>query len=234
VSGRAYGTGCRPAQLRLTLGPTVSEATQQDTAVLVLTNASAAGCDLRGYPRVALSGRGGTLLPFSYRRGGDQMLTGAAPALVPLRPGGGAYFAINKVTCAGHESDVARRIQVIPPGGHRALSHAVRRFPTLGYCEAGDPGHTIDLTPIEPSLRDLAQPALTKRAGRPLVTWRLRANPLVGQAWHVSCPLGAGQGPPCRCAQVRYYVHEVGDIPQPDGVVGAAGGQGLAVWAERH
>jgi hypothetical protein len=168
VPGRAYGTGCWPAQLRLALGPRVSEATQQDTAVLVLTNASAAGCDLRGYPRVALSGSGGALLPFSYRRGGDQMLTGAAPALVPLRPGGGAYFAINKVTCAMHESDVARRIQVIPPGGHRALSYAVRRFPTLGYCQAGDPGHTIDLTPIEPSLRDLAQPALTKRAGRPL------------------------------------------------------------------
>src|SRR5580692_6316321 len=57
-------------------------------------------------------------------------------------------------------------------------------------------------------------------------------KPLVGQAWHVSCQLGAGQGPPCQCAQVRYHVHEVGDIPQPHGVVGAASGQGLAVWAE--
>jgi uncharacterized protein DUF4232 len=156
VPGQAYGTGCRPAQLRLTVGPKVSEATQQDTAVLVLTNVSAAGCDLRGYPDVALSGRGGARLAFSYHPGGDQMLTGAAPALVPLSPGAAAYLAINKVTCAGHESDFARRIQVIPPGDHRALVHTVRRFPTLGYCKIGDPGHTIDLTPIEPSLRDLA------------------------------------------------------------------------------
>ena len=29
---------------------------------------------------------------------------------------------------------------------------------------------------------------------------RLRADLLVGQDWHVSCPLGACQGPPCRCA----------------------------------
>jgi hypothetical protein len=56
----------------------------------------------------------------------------------------------------------------------------------------------------------------------PLVTGRLRANRSVSRAWHVSCPLGACQGPPCRCAQVRNHVHEVCDIPQPDGVVGAA------------
>ena len=31
----------------------------------------------------------------------------------------------------------------------------------------------------------------------PLLTWRLRANPLVGRAWHVSCPFCAGQGSPC-------------------------------------
>jgi uncharacterized protein DUF4232 len=153
---QAYGTSCRPGQLRLTLGPQVSEATEQDTAVLVLTNVSAAGCDLRGYPGLALSGHHGVPLPFRYHRGGDQMLTGAAPALVPLPPGAAAYFAISKVTCVAHERDVARRIQVTPPGGHRALSHPVRRFPTLGYCPAGDPGHIIDLTPIEPSLRDLA------------------------------------------------------------------------------
>jgi Protein of unknown function (DUF4232) len=151
----AYGTRCQPAQLRLTLGPKVSEATQQHTAVLVLTNVSAAGCDLWGYPGVALFGHHGALLPFSYRRSGDQMLTGAAPALVPLRPGAAAYFGINQQACFAYASGFARRIQVIPPGDHAALSRAMRRFPTLFYCRAG-PGHTIDLTPLEPSLRDLA------------------------------------------------------------------------------
>ena len=124
--------------------------------MLVLTNVSAASCDLRGYPGVTLFGHDGARLAFRYRRGGDQMLTGAAPALVPLRPGAAAYFAISKVTCVAPDGDVARRIQVILPGGHQALSHTVRRVPALGYCKAGDPGHTIDLTPIEPCLRDLA------------------------------------------------------------------------------
>jgi len=68
----------------------------------------------------------------------------------------------------------------------------------------------------------------------PLVTGRSCANRLVSRAWHVSRPLGACQRPPCRYAQVRYHVHEVGDVPQPDGVVGAAGRQGLAVRAERY
>jgi Protein of unknown function (DUF4232) len=94
---------CLPSQLRLTVGPRVSEATEQNTLLLMLTNVSAAGCDLQGYPGIALFGSNNALLPFTYRRGGDQMLTSAPPMLVPLRPGASAYLGINKPTCIAYE-----------------------------------------------------------------------------------------------------------------------------------
>src|SRR5262249_50773049 len=62
-----------------------------------------------------------------------------------------------------------------------------------------------------------------------LLTWRSRANPLVRRARHVSCPLRACHGLSCRCTQALDNVDEVSDVPQTDGLIGAAAGQGLAV-----
>jgi hypothetical protein len=150
-----YGIGCQPASLQLALGPQVSEATQQDTVLFTLTNISGAGCDLQGYPGVSPLDKRGLPLPFHVRWGGDQMLTASPPVLVPLRPGGIAYLGVNKNACVGHAYDEAHVFRVIPPNDYQPLSVTTRRYPVLDYCLADDPGHTLDVSPVEPSLRDV-------------------------------------------------------------------------------
>jgi len=144
---------CLSSQLRLSAGPRVPEATQQNALFLRLTNVSRAGCALRGYPRVALSGRNGVPLRFTYRRGGDQMLTSAPPARVWLRPGATAYLGINKQTCIARQTVLARRIRVIPPGDRQPVAAVLPSYPELGYCGPGDPGYVIDISPVEPTMQ---------------------------------------------------------------------------------
>ena len=95
----------------------------------------------------------GRLLPFHIRWGGDAVLTTARPTLVPLPPGGTAYVGINKDVCARHYYRSAHIFQVIPPNDYQALSYTKPRYPSLGYCRAGDPGHTVDVSPVEPTMR---------------------------------------------------------------------------------
>jgi uncharacterized protein DUF4232 len=142
---------CVPSQVRLAAGPAVSERTQQSTLLVEIRNISATGCGLRGYPGIVLAGRGGARLPFRYRRGGDQMLTGRAPALVPLSPGAVAYLAINKNHCVTFTRRIASRLEVTLPGDRQPVSLRLARYPILDYCGRNDPGHTIDVTPVEPA-----------------------------------------------------------------------------------
>ncbi len=106
---------------------------------------------MRGYPRVVLTGSTGRRLSFAYRFGGDQMLTSAAPALVRLPPGGYAYSAVNKNTCNSFAQTTATRAEVTAPGQREPLLLTLPRYPILGYCGAGDPGHIIDIAPVEPT-----------------------------------------------------------------------------------
>lgn len=155
-----YGVGCQPADLRLAQGPRLSQATSQETLILTLTNISEAGCDLQGYPGLSLLDRAGLALPFAFRRGGTQMLTTSAPVLVPLAPGRTAYLGITKWACVGHWHGVARTFRVIPPSDYQPLS-LTTRYPVVGYCPPGDPGHIVNVTPVEPSLRSVLNGHLT-------------------------------------------------------------------------
>ncbi|HEV2374549.1 MAG TPA: DUF4232 domain-containing protein [Streptosporangiaceae bacterium] len=150
----AYGAAvvrapaCRPQQLRLAVGPPVAERTQQETVVLAVGNSSARRCELDGYPVVSLAAAHGPALPFRYRDHGDQMLTSARPYPVVLVPGGRAYFGVNKDTCAGRSSATAGYLAMFPLG---QLRHSLPRYPVLGYCGTGDPGHVVDISPVEPT-----------------------------------------------------------------------------------
>lgn len=149
------GPACRATQLQLSAGPRISEATEQNTLVLVFRNTSATTCVMRGYPAIALADRARHRLDFSYGRRGDQMLTSAPPTLVMLPPSGLAYSAVNKNSCVGSQLGSAASAEVTPPGQRGPLVLRLPPYPILGYCGAGDPGHTIDIAPVEPTSADV-------------------------------------------------------------------------------
>ena len=125
--------------------------TEQATRLLVLRNLSSDPCKLDGYPNIGLLDAGGATLPFSYHDGGDQMITRARPTAVDLRPHGAAYVAINKNSCVNFTRLNAARVRVTPPGSESAISLKLARYPVLNYCGPGTLGHTIDVTPVEPT-----------------------------------------------------------------------------------
>jgi Protein of unknown function (DUF4232) len=146
---------CRSSQLRVALGPLVSEATQQNTVILEFRNVSATTCDQRGYPSIVLSDSSGAVLPFAYHQGGDQMLTSQRPTLVVLRPGAVAYAAFNKNSCVMYASRSAVDSEVTPPGSRQPLAFDLQHYRILDYCPGGDPGHVVDISPVEPTSRDV-------------------------------------------------------------------------------
>ena len=139
---------CRLWQLRLGNGGKVSEKTQQETRILVLRNASSKRCGLDGYPVVALIGAHGRVLPFRFRDHGDQMLTSKSPHLVVLAHGAKAYFGINKNVCVNGSTATARTLTAWPLG-----QLTVRLAHSLDYCGRRDPGHVVDISPFEKSVR---------------------------------------------------------------------------------
>ena len=142
---------CTSSQLRLKLGPLVSEKTEQHTAAFTLRNVHATACSLIGYPTVTLLDRENNLLPFAYGHHGDQMITAAAPITVLVPGGGSAYFALNKNACVSFTSRAATQIRVALPGSQGTLSLRLPHYPLLDYCPAGDPGDGITVSPIEPT-----------------------------------------------------------------------------------
>jgi Protein of unknown function (DUF4232) len=149
------GPACRSTQLQLSAGARVSEATQQHTLLLVFRNISATACVMRGYPAIALADDAGHRLDFSSGRHGDQMLTSTPPGPVALPPGGFAYSAVNKNACVGFASRSAAIADVTPPGRREPLVLKLAHYPILDYCGASDPGHTIDIAPVEPTSADV-------------------------------------------------------------------------------
>jgi Protein of unknown function (DUF4232) len=144
---------CQSRQLRVALGPLVSEATEQNTVILEFRNISATTCDLRGYPSIMLSDSSGAALPFAYHQGGDQMLTSKPPTLDVLRPGAIAYTAFNKNSCVMYALRSAVGGEVTLPGSSQAFAFDLRHYRILDYCPAGDPGHVVDISPVEPTRR---------------------------------------------------------------------------------
>ena len=151
------GAVCSTAHLRLAPGPAVSEATQQESRVLALTNTSAAPCHVVGYPRVVLEDRRGRPIRIRYRDGGDQMVTARRPRRVVLPPGGAAYFMFNQNACyLGFRSE-ARFVRVMLPGGGSSLRAAIGRSPIMGSCRAGEPAVVVDISPVEPTVQALLE-----------------------------------------------------------------------------
>ncbi len=150
----ARGPTCTSSQLSLGLGRQPAEATQQSSRLFTLTNASTSPCHLDGYPRIDLLDASGKPIPFRYRDGGDQTVTSRSPTPVTLAPGQSAYLMINTTGCVTRDGSLAKSVQVTPPGGTKALSLSLNKYPIIAYCGPGT-GSVVDVSPIEPTARDV-------------------------------------------------------------------------------
>jgi hypothetical protein len=74
------------------------------------------------------------------------------PAPVWLRPGGTAYFGINKNACTIRDVDLATVIRVIPPGAQSALTLPAPSQRIMDYCGRGVAGSVVDISPVEPDI----------------------------------------------------------------------------------
>ncbi len=152
AAGAQAAAAC--AQVLVSTGERVSEATGQHTLALALTNTGGSPCTLHGYPTVTLLGPDGQPLPFSYARSGDQMVTADPPADVTLQPGGHAYAVVNKYRCDTGDVTPARWAEVTLPGASSGTRIAIPDGLDLAWCGEGDPGSTVHLSPVTGTLRD--------------------------------------------------------------------------------
>jgi hypothetical protein len=151
---------CQPSDLKLAVGQSVSEKTQQHSLLLTVTNVGSVACYLVGYPGISLYDARGVSLSLSYDWRGDQMIANAPPQQVDLAVGAKGFVLINKNACVGTQVAAAATLRLIPPDDTKAL---VLDNPLGGLtsCDLGDIGNTLDVSPIEPTETDaFAQTAL--------------------------------------------------------------------------
>jgi hypothetical protein len=143
---------CTATSLAVTAGPDVSEKTGQVTETIVISNTAVTPCVLNGYPSVTLVDSKGRSLPFAYRFQGDEMITSNRPRAVRVAEHGSAAFALNQVACQTFTTRAAREVRFTLPGADGRLSVRLPREPFFVYCGIPDPGHEVDVSPIESSL----------------------------------------------------------------------------------
>ncbi len=147
----AYATRCSAKQLTVSWGGRVSEPTGQHTVALTISNGSASGCYLFGYPQIALIDRIGRALPLQYQNDGDQVVTSAPPGHVDIAPRGLAYVTVNKYRCDTTDLMQASDLQLTPPGLTSSFSVSLVDNVPMDYCGPGDPGSIIHVSPVAPT-----------------------------------------------------------------------------------
>ena len=148
---------CRLEQMAVSVGPYVSEETEQHTLALRLVNHGQRSCVLDGYPSVRFFDARGALA-FRIRHSGDQMISAHPPKPVRVRPGGEAFLVLNKNTCVGRSSRSATKLELQTPSGGSIFftfpADTPFRWRIPYNCEsANDPGQTITVSPFVPSVR---------------------------------------------------------------------------------
>jgi len=154
VAGAGAGAAsvCAAGGLALEQGGRVVPKTMELPLLLELVNRGRVACTLEGYPRVQLRSSSGALYAFSYRDGGDAEVTGSRPAVVTLRAGGGAWVLLNKTPCIGNvDGRLARQVWLMAPRTTAFLRLRLANVVFFDYCGPGDPGHTVDISPLEPT-----------------------------------------------------------------------------------
>ena len=156
VAAAGAGAGpvavCGVRGLALKAGGRVTPKTMQLPLALELVNRGTAACTLEGYPQVQMRSSSGALYGFSYRDHGDAEVTASRPGVVTLRPGGAAWVLLNKTPCIGSvDGRLAREVWLMAPGTKGFLRLRLANVVFFDYCGPNDPGHTIDVSPLEPT-----------------------------------------------------------------------------------
>lgn len=141
---------CAASQLTIGNGERISEATGQNTLLFELRNRSSRPCTLFGYPLVTLLDAAEAVVPFSYARHGDQMITNVPPRMFTLESGRIAYIGINKYRCDRGGKSAAVKIRVALPNANSSLTLALGLYPPIDYCGPNDPGDLVSISPFEP------------------------------------------------------------------------------------
>jgi hypothetical protein len=159
IAGAGTPPRCASGALTLRVGGTVVPKTMELPLLLELVNHGKGSCTLEGYPRLQLRSVSGTLYGYSYRDRGDAEVTAHKPAVVTVSPGHGAWVLLNKTPCIGNvEGRLVHQVWLMPPGASTYLHLELGNIVLFDYCGAGDPGHTIDVSPFEPSAAATAAP----------------------------------------------------------------------------
>lgn len=149
---------CATSDLKLALGDKVSEATQQRSLSLELTNVSSSTCSLFGYPGVSVLSADGAPLPLEYARTKDQMVTGNPPQHVTLPRGASAWVLINREGCTMQPSAMGASVRVIPPDERTPLSVDLPAW-SIWTCPPGDTPNVVHVSPVVSTPAEaLAQP----------------------------------------------------------------------------
>lgn len=153
----AAGAACRSEQLRLGQGERVSEPTGRITRLFTLTNASGQPCTLDGYPDVTYLDAAGKPLDFQVSRQGGMVITSAKPQPVTLAPGATSYLGTDHYRCDRGRVAEAARVRVVPPGADTALALTLPRSALIAYCGPGDPGSTLEISPVVATEQEIYQ-----------------------------------------------------------------------------
>lgn len=123
-------------------------AATEDVAVLLsLSNVSATGCQLDGYPRVTLIGDGGAPFNVTAEDGHGMVINSKPSAPVGIAPGGAAYLLVEKHSCLAQTTSTDHTVAIVLPGTSRRLETPTSH--DFEICTASDPiANVINLSPV--------------------------------------------------------------------------------------
>jgi hypothetical protein len=148
---------CTPAQLAIEQGPVISPPSGHNPVSLELRNQSATKCSLSGYPTISMLVATGSVIPFTYKNVGSLVVTSQPPREVVIPPNHYSFVTMDKMRCDLGNKVVATTLSVTLPANDTPLTPSlsfVRNQPLPAYCGLSDPGSTIYVSPVEPTLAE--------------------------------------------------------------------------------
>jgi hypothetical protein len=160
VRGASAAAACRAGLLRTSLDPLgLPGASGETITVFKVMNLSPEPCTVRGYPSVSVLDARGSTVAFTYSDGPyggfAPYVTAIAPQQIRVAAAGSVFFALAKYRCDDGHQLVARTIRIGIPGQEPVTvsgSFVGQLVPVCSGSGNPDPGQTIQISPIEPTV----------------------------------------------------------------------------------